>query len=85
MSGRLFHSGLPHKGINPIEMGSEALALIQRRFYEKFPPHESEKIYSFSTSSSMKPTQLKCAEGGLNQVCVCVCVCGERESECVCE
>jgi len=36
--GRLFHSGLPHKGINSIELASEAMAYIQRRFYEDFPP-----------------------------------------------
>ena len=35
--GHLFHSGLPHKGINSIELGSEAIAYIQRRFYEDFP------------------------------------------------
>ena len=38
VKGRLFHSGLPHKGINSIELGSEAMAYIQRRFYEDFPP-----------------------------------------------
>lgn len=68
VSGRLFHSGLPHKAINSLELGSEALALIQRRFYEDFPPHPSEKIYSFATPSTMKPTQIKCAEGALNQI-----------------
>ena len=36
--GRLFHSGLPHKGINSIELASEAMAYIQRRFCEDFPP-----------------------------------------------
>ena len=36
--GRLFHSGLPHRGINSIELASEAMAYIQRRFYEDFPP-----------------------------------------------
>ena len=38
VKGRLFHSGLPHKGINSIELASEAMAYIQRRFYEDFPP-----------------------------------------------
>ena len=28
--GRLFHSGLPHKAINPIELGFETLNIIQR-------------------------------------------------------
>ena len=36
--GRLFHSGLPHRGINSIELASEAMAYIQHRFYEDFPP-----------------------------------------------
>ena len=38
VNGRLFHSGLPHKGINSLELASEAMAYIQRRFYEDFPP-----------------------------------------------
>ena len=38
VKGRLFHSGLPHKGINSIELASEAMAYIQQRFYEDFPP-----------------------------------------------
>ena len=38
VKGRLFHSGLPHKGINSVELASEAVAYIQRRFYEDFPP-----------------------------------------------
>lgn len=66
--GKLFHSGLPHKGINAIEFGSEAVKEVQRRFYEDFPAHEKEAAYAFSTSSTMKPTQVKCAEGGLNQI-----------------
>ena len=66
--GRLFHSGLPHKGINAIELANEALKVVQARFYEDFPPHEQETLYNFSTPSTMKPTQTKCAEGGLNQI-----------------
>eukprot|EP00959_Pyramimonas_sp_CCMP1952_P355682 7449312-Pyramimonas_sp.AAC.1 len=38
-TGRLFHSGIPHHAINPIELNMEALAEIQRRFYQDFPPH----------------------------------------------
>lgn len=37
-NGRLFHSGLPHKGINSLELASEAVAYIQKKFYEDFPP-----------------------------------------------
>ena len=36
--GRLFHSGLPHKGINSMELAMEAMAYIQNRFYQDFPP-----------------------------------------------
>jgi len=68
VEGRLFHSGLPHKGINPIELASDALAQIQKRFYEDFPPHPDETRYNFASPSTMKPTQINCAEGGLNQI-----------------
>eukprot|EP00051_Salpingoeca_urceolata_P026545 m.477694 g.477694 ORF g.477694 m.477694 type:complete len:493 (+) comp20921_c0_seq1:1550-3028(+) len=66
--GKLFHSGLPHKGINSLELASEAVAQVQKRFYEDFPPHEEEKRYNFASCSTMKPTQVHCAEGGLNQL-----------------
>jgi acetylornithine deacetylase len=67
-TGRLFHSGLPHRGINSLELVSEAMAVIQRRFYEDFPPHEQEELYKFATPSTMKPTQVECAKGALNQL-----------------
>eukprot|EP00300_Choanocystis_sp_HF-7_P030223 c39004_g1_i1.p1 GENE.c39004_g1_i1~~c39004_g1_i1.p1 ORF type:complete len:433 (+),score=109.42 c39004_g1_i1:75-1373(+) len=67
-TGKLFHSGLPHKGINAIELANSAVAEIQRRFYSDFPPHEDEQRYNFATPSTMKPTQISCAEGGLNQL-----------------
>ena len=35
--GRLFHSGLPHKGINSLEMGMEAVNYVQTQFYKDFP------------------------------------------------
>jgi acetylornithine deacetylase len=66
--GRLFHSGLPHRGINSLELVSEALAIVQRRFYEDFPPHPKEVLYNFSAPSTMKPTQIECAQGALNQL-----------------
>ncbi|CAK0801267.1 unnamed protein product [Prorocentrum cordatum] len=68
-NGRLFHSGFPQKGINSIEMLVEGLNLIQRRFYEDFAPHPSENGYGFSVGSNMKPTQIECATGSLNQIC----------------
>jgi acetylornithine deacetylase len=67
-TGRLFHSGLPHRGINSLELVMEALSTIQRRFYDDFPPHASEELYQFATPSTMKPTQVECSKGALNQL-----------------
>merc|ERR1719223_1958412 len=68
VTGHLFHSGLPHKGINSLELGFQACECIQDRFYEEFPAHPMEKTYLYSTPSTMKPTQMSCAKGGLNQI-----------------
>ncbi|KAA8525890.1 hypothetical protein F0562_008010 [Nyssa sinensis] len=57
VTGKLFHSGLPHKAINPLELAMEALKEIQLRFYKDFPPHPREQVYGFATPSTMKPTQ----------------------------
>ena len=38
VEGRLFHSGLPHKGINSLELAMEAIKYIQTRFYQDYPP-----------------------------------------------
>ena len=35
VEGRLFHSGLPHKGINFLELAMEA---VKYRFYQDYPP-----------------------------------------------
>jgi hypothetical protein len=40
--GKIFHSGLPHKAINPIEMAMDAVLAIQKRFYTDFGPHPLE-------------------------------------------
>lgn len=66
--GKLFHSGLPHKGINPIEMANEVLAKLQSKFYAEYPAHADEKRWNFSTPSTFKPTQIECARGSLNQI-----------------
>lgn len=68
-SGRLFHSGFPHKAINSIELAQEAISIIQQRFYDDFPPHPLEDAYQFATGSHIKPTQIECAKGSLNQIC----------------
>ena len=67
-TGRLFHSGLPHKGINSLELVNEACSELQKRFYATFGPKEEEKKYNFSTPSTMKPTQIECAKGAINQL-----------------
>lgn len=68
-SGRLMHSGFPHKGINSIELANEVVADIQRRFYEDFPTRPEEAAYQFATGSHMKPTVIECTKGSLNQIC----------------
>lgn len=67
-TGKLFHSGLPHKGINALELCNASCQELQERFYKAFPPTPEETKYSFSTCSTMKPTQVKCAVGSLNQL-----------------
>ncbi|KAM1034109.1 hypothetical protein ACFX13_038284 [Malus domestica] len=68
VTGKLFHSGLPHKAINPLELAMEALKEIQLRFYRDFPPHPKEEAYGFATPSTMKPTQWTYPGGGINQI-----------------
>jgi len=68
VSGLLFHSGLPHKGINALELAMEASGELQKRFYKDFPPHPMETEYNFATPSTMKPTQISVPKGGLNQL-----------------
>ena len=67
-TGKLFHSGMPHQTVNPIEMGHDALTYLQHKFYQRFPAHPREKIYNFTTCSTMKPTQINCSIGSLNQI-----------------
>ncbi|KAL6542298.1 hypothetical protein OROMI_023900 [Orobanche minor] len=68
VTGKLFHSGLAHRAINPLELAMEALRVIQLRFYKDFPPHPNEKVYEFATPSTMKPTQWSYPGGGINQI-----------------
>ncbi|GKU95743.1 hypothetical protein SLEP1_g9066 [Rubroshorea leprosula] len=68
VTGKLFHSGLAHKAINPLELAMEALKEIQQRFYKDFPPHPQEQVYGFATPSTMKPTQWSYPGGGINQI-----------------
>lgn len=67
-TGKLFHSGMPHKGMNAIEMAMDAITEIQRRFYTDFPRHPKENDYNFATQSTLKPCQISCTPGALNQL-----------------
>jgi acetylornithine deacetylase len=67
-TGKLFHSGMPHKGMNAIEMAMDAITEIQRRFYTDFPRHPKENEYNFATQSTLKPCQIACTPGALNQL-----------------
>ncbi|EKX52085.1 hypothetical protein GUITHDRAFT_92346 [Guillardia theta CCMP2712] len=75
--GKLFHSGLPHQAINPMEMAMEAVKYMQERFYQDFPPHPEEERYKFITCSSMKPTQWSYPGGGVNQIPAECTICGD--------
>jgi len=68
MVGKLFHSGLPHKGMNSIEMAMDVVNYVQRRFYADFPRHPKEDEYNYATPSTLKPTQIRCTPGALNQL-----------------
>ena len=68
VKGKLFHSGLPHKGINSIEMAMDSINYIQQKFYAEFPRVPQEVDYNYATSSTMKPCQISCTPGALNQL-----------------
>lgn len=67
-TGKKFHSGFPHKAINPITLANQSVAYIQKEFYKAFPLSEQDKEYLFDAGSSMKPTQIKCPAGSINQI-----------------
>ncbi|KAI3453413.1 hypothetical protein Pfo_010076 [Paulownia fortunei] len=75
--GKLFHSGLPNKAINPLELAMEALKVIQLQFYKDFPPHPNEEVYKFEIPSTMKPTQWSYPGGSINQIPAECTVCGD--------
>lgn len=69
VSGKKFHSGVPHKGINAIELANEVVRHLQARFYADFGVHaDKEKEFKFNVGSSMKPTQISTPPGSLNQI-----------------
>lgn len=42
--------------------------LFKMFFYKNFPRDPREDVYNYTTSSTMKPTQIRCTEGSLNQI-----------------
>lgn len=66
--GKLFHSGLPHKGINAVEFGMDSLSYVQKKFFQDFPRHPRELEYNFATQSTFKATQISTSSGTLNQI-----------------
>ncbi|XP_024377882.1 acetylornithine deacetylase [Physcomitrium patens] len=76
-TGKLFHSGFPHKTVNAMELAQEALKEIQKRFYIQFPSHPKEAVYGFATPSTMKPTQWSYPGGGVNQIPGECTICGD--------
>lgn len=77
IKGKKFHSGLPHKGINAIELGTEVVTYLQKRFYQDYPVHAQEKVYNFLVGSSLKPTQINSAVGPNNQIPQSVVISGD--------
>lgn len=69
VSGKPFHSGLPHKGINAIEYGMDALSYLQRRFFEKFPKHPREAEFRYATQSTLKVTRMEALSGECKYIC----------------
>ncbi|OQR88504.1 acetylornithine deacetylase-like [Achlya hypogyna] len=67
-TGKLFHSGLPHLGMNALEMAMDAIKELQKRFYEDFPQHEKELPYNFACASTLKPTRIESSTNGINQI-----------------
>jgi acetylornithine deacetylase len=67
-NGKLFHSGMPHRGINSVELAMDAVNRIQQRFFQDFPRCEQEDAYNFATSSTLKPTQIRSDAGAINQI-----------------
>ena len=60
VEGRLFHSGLPHKGINSLELAMEAIKYMQTNFYKDFPAvnthtHKHTHIIILSSLSPSLP------------------------------
>jgi acetylornithine deacetylase len=67
-SGKLFHSGMTHHGINALELLHDAVAELQRRFYAHFVPLPQERDYGFAAPCTIKPTVAEATNNSANQV-----------------
>ncbi|KAG9412253.1 hypothetical protein AC1031_022060 [Aphanomyces cochlioides] len=67
-TGKLFHSGLPHLGMNALELAMDAVKVVQERFYKDFPNHEKEAPYKYACGSTLKPTRVEASTNGINQI-----------------
>ncbi|OQR89899.1 hypothetical protein ACHHYP_05958 [Achlya hypogyna] len=63
-TGKLFHSGLPHLGMNALEMAMDAVTEMQKRFYEDFPQHEAEIPYNFASTNGVNQIPPWCKVSG---------------------
>jgi hypothetical protein len=50
-NGKLFHSGLPHKAINAIELASEAVRVMQQRFHADHPMTATDQRYLYNVGT----------------------------------
>jgi len=66
--GHMGHSGVPHKAINGLILGYEAVTEMCARFHRDFPAHEQESEYKFICCSTMKMTTIDMPPGAINQI-----------------
>jgi len=66
--GHMGHSGVPHKAINALLLGFEAVISICNKFHRDFPPHPKEPEYNFVSCSTMKMTVVDMPPGAINQI-----------------
>jgi len=66
--GKKFHSGIPQRAINGIELATEAMKYIKQRFYHDFRMTGQEIAYKFEIGSSIKETQISCPSDSTNLI-----------------
>lgn len=68
LRGKGFHSGMPHRGINALELAMAVVPWLQDKFYGAFPRLPEEALYHFETGSTLKPTRLRLRENSRTQI-----------------